>query len=257
MFMEISGVNAELESMGRIAKRSDIFMQIQGGIGKDRAKRAKRGEQYDLERAMQERLDLSNQAELLARDEYKSQIRSLEKSNAAKAISGLLAGATFGLVRGKSNAAEIKAATAELNKRIDAHKKLNNAIKDEYQLQLKNLRIQKEHAAKVERMNDLRSRREAFIEMGMTEKQKKEKMRIEMDALIKRGMLTEQQRDLALKSLNNKKLSDATALEIRSPLVSVAGLSTGGVIDKQDTTNQLLQEQNRILRELGNNIRMN
>jgi len=50
---------------------------------------------------------------------------------------------------------------------------------------------------------------------------------------------------------------DASSRQIRSNLVSVAGLSTGGVIDKQDTTNQLLQEVNRNLRELKNDIRMN
>ncbi len=49
----------------------------------------------------------------------------------------------------------------------------------------------------------------------------------------------------------------ASAREIRSSLVSVSGLSMGGVIDKQDTTNQLLQEVNRNLRELKNDIRMN
>jgi hypothetical protein len=57
--------------------------------------------------------------------------------------------------------------------------------------------------------------------------------------------------------VKKKSLGDASSRQIRSSLVSVTGLSTGGVIDKQDTTNQLLQEQNRILRELGNNIRMN
>lgn len=49
----------------------------------------------------------------------------------------------------------------------------------------------------------------------------------------------------------------ATAQQLRSQVVSVAGLQVGGVVDKQDTTNQLLQEQNRLTRELISDIRMN
>lgn len=53
-----------------------------------------------------------------------------------------------------------------------------------------------------------------------------------------------------------KSLGPASAMEITRN-VSVAGLSMGGMVDKQDTTNNLLQTQNQILRELQSRLAMN
>ena len=255
MFVEVSGLNKELEDASKLEARAKIFGEIQGRLEGAMSSASGKTKYDEAERKRQEGLSKLEQI----RRQY---VADYEKQMAGAVITstklGKVGWLTAEVTKTTENDVELqKKLTTEHERRLGLIQTYRDVLQKTYDIDIKMLDQQKMLNVQGVRKKEIESDVNNVLDFIKTKRDKMNDDLLKIDALKRRGLLSEEQAGLASAKIRKEYMKEhAYSVEVGRNM-SISGMSIGDKDNEAKTTNELLREQNRILNETKNLLVMN